>query len=54
MKTFCAIFLLCTFAATWLSAQQTDAGAASGAIRGLEHEWVEAQSHNDNRALGNL
>jgi hypothetical protein len=51
MKTFCAIFLLCTFAATWLSAQQTDAAAASGAIRGLEHEWVEAQSHNDNRAL---
>jgi ketosteroid isomerase-like protein len=46
----CVILLLCTCTATWLSAQQTDA-AASGAIRALEHEWFEAQSHNDNRAL---
>jgi hypothetical protein len=41
---------LCAYTATWVSAQQTDT-AASGAIRALEHEWVEAQSHNDNRAL---
>jgi hypothetical protein len=46
----CLILLLGTYTATWFSAQQTDA-AASGAIRALEHEWVEAQSHNDNRAL---
>jgi ketosteroid isomerase-like protein len=50
LTAMCVILLLCTSAVTWLSAQQTDA-AASGAIRALEHEWVEAQSHNDNRAL---
>jgi Domain of unknown function (DUF4440) len=49
VRAMCWIFLY-TYAATWLSAQQTDT-AASGAIRALEHEWVEAQSHNDNRAL---
>ncbi|HKV79077.1 MAG TPA: nuclear transport factor 2 family protein [Candidatus Sulfotelmatobacter sp.] len=49
IRAMCLI-LLCTCTASWLSAQQTDA-AASGAIRALEHEWVEAQSHNDNRAL---
>jgi len=43
------IFLCCS-PALLLQAQQTDA-AASGAIRALEHEWVEAQSHNDDRAL---
>jgi ketosteroid isomerase-like protein len=43
----CVILLLCTSS---LSAQQTDA-VASGAIRALEHEWVEAHAHNDNRAL---
>lgn len=50
IRAMCLILLLCNSTATWLSAQQTDS-AASGAIRGLEHEWVEAQSHNDNRAL---
>jgi len=43
------IFLCCS-PALLLQAQQTDA-AASGAIRALEHEWVEAQSHNDDRDL---
>lgn len=52
-RAMCLIVLLCTSTATWLSAQQTDA-AASGAIRALEHEWVEAQSHNNNRALNLL
>lgn len=50
VRAMCLILLLGTSTATWLSAQQLDA-AASGAIRALEHEWVEAQSHNDNRAL---
>jgi hypothetical protein len=50
IRAMCLIVLYCTCTATWLSAQQTDA-AASGAICGLEHESVEAQSHNDNRAL---
>jgi ketosteroid isomerase-like protein len=50
IKVMGSIILLCCSAALLLRAQQTDA-AASGAIRALEHEWVEAQSHNDNRAL---
>jgi hypothetical protein len=45
-----SIIFLCCSPALVLRAQQTDA-VASGAIRALEHEWVEAQSHNDNRAL---
>jgi Domain of unknown function (DUF4440) len=44
-----SIIFLCS-PALLLRAQQTDA-VASGAIRALEHEWFEAQSHNDNRAL---
>jgi len=31
-----------------VSAQESDSATA---IRALEHEWVEAQSHNDNAAL---
>jgi len=50
IRPMCLMLLLCTSTATWLSAQQSDT-AASGAIRALEREWVEAQSHNDNRAL---
>jgi ketosteroid isomerase-like protein len=50
IKVMCLILLLGTSTAAWLSSQQIDT-AASGAIRALEHEWVEAQSHNDNRAL---
>ena|ERR1700719_2009783 len=50
VTAMCLILLLGTSTGTWLLAQQTDT-AASGAIRGLEHEWVEAQSRNDNRAL---
>lgn len=50
IRAMCLILLLCTSTATWLSAQQSDT-AASGVIRALEREWVEAQSHNDNRAL---
>jgi hypothetical protein len=50
IRAMCLIVLLCTSTATWLPAQQTDP-VASGGIRALEHEWVEAQSHNDNRAL---
>ncbi len=45
-----SIVFLCCSPILLLRAQQTDT-AASGAIRALEHEWVEAQSHNDNRAL---
>src|ERR1700747_1468224 len=50
MRTIGSGFLLGSFIATWSSAQQTDA-TASGAIRALEREWVDAQSNNDNRAL---
>ena len=50
MRTICSVFLLGSLIATWSSAQQTDA-TASGAIRALEREWVDAQSKNDNRAL---
>jgi hypothetical protein len=50
MRAIRAIILLGCSAALLLRAQQTDV-AASGAIRALEHEWVEAQSHNNNRAL---
>ena len=51
MKAILSISFLCCSPALLLRAQQTDA-AASGAIRALEHEWVAAQSHNDNPALG--
>jgi len=34
-----------------VSTQEGDADGAASAIRALEHEWVVAQSHNDNRAL---
>ena len=50
MRAICSVFLLGSLKATWSSAQQTDA-TASGAIRALEREWVDAQSKNDNRAL---
>ena len=50
MRAIRAIILLGCSPVLLLRAQQTDA-AASGAIRALEHEWVDAQSHNDNRAL---
>ena len=50
MKGICSIIVPGCSPILLLRAQQTDA-AASGAIRALEHEWVEAQSHNDNRAL---
>jgi ketosteroid isomerase-like protein len=49
-RAMCLILLLCSSTATWLSAQQSDT-SASRVIRALEREWVEAQSHNDNRAL---
>ena len=32
-------------------AQEAAGSDAATAVRTLEHEWVEAQSHNDNRAL---
>jgi len=50
MRAIRAIILLGCSPVLLLRAQQTDA-TASGAIRALEHEWVDAQSHNDNRAL---
>ena len=50
MRAIRAIILLGCSPVLLLRAQHTDA-TASGAIRALEHEWVEAQSHNDNRAL---
>ena len=50
MRLIWSVILLCSPTATLLWAQQED-GAASGAIRALEHEWVEAQARNDNRAL---
>jgi len=33
------------------SGQETPRNDAAKAIRALESEWIEAQSHNDNRAL---
>ena len=50
MRVIRAIILLSCLPVLLLRAQQMDT-AASGAIRALEHEWFEAQSHNDNRAL---
>jgi Domain of unknown function (DUF4440) len=45
-----SIIFLCCAPAVVARSQDID-GAASSAIRGLEREWVEAQSHNNNGAL---
>lgn len=45
-----SIFFLCCAPVLAVRAQEID-GAAASAIRGLEREWVEAQSHNNNGAL---
>ena len=50
MRTICTVILITWAMPLSLLAQQPDE-AASAAIRALEHEWVDAQSHNNNRAL---
>ena len=50
MRVICSIILLGCSPILLLHAQQTDV-AASGTIRSLEREWVDAQSRNNNRAL---
>ena len=50
MRVICSIILLGCSPILLLHAQQTDVGA-SGTIRSLEREWVDAQSRNNNRAL---
>src|SRR6266498_1386207 len=48
-----AIFTLLLVCATSLPgpAQQAIQGGSEAVIRALEHEWVDGQSHNNNRAL---
>src|SRR5579863_8600375 len=43
--TWLCVLSLCAFA------QEGTEGGTAAAIRGLEHEWVDGQSRNDNRAL---
>ena len=51
MRAFTVIVILTAAACAWLPAQQPDESGTAAAIRALEHEWVEGQSRNDNRAL---
>jgi hypothetical protein len=48
--TFCLFIFLCA-ASSYFFAQEVDHGSDASSIRALEHEWVEGQSRNDNRAL---
>jgi len=50
MRTAC-LWLILACATSRSSAQKALEGDAAVAIRTLEHEWVEGQSSNDNRAL---
>lgn len=48
---FIVMVILMAAECPWLLAQQSDQSGTAAAIRALEHEWVEGQSRNDNRAL---
>ena len=51
MRNVAFIVMVILMVARWLPAQQPDQSGTATAIRALEHEWVEGQSRNDNRAL---
>lgn len=51
MKTTGLLLVLICAASLPVSAQEAGDADAATAIRALEHEWAEAQSHNDNGAL---
>ena len=42
------LIMVCTFP---VFSQEINQGGTAAALRELEHEWVEGQSHNDNRVL---
>ncbi|HWY21372.1 MAG TPA: nuclear transport factor 2 family protein [Candidatus Acidoferrum sp.] len=45
------LVLACVMSRAAASAQEAAGGDAATAVLTLEHEWLEAQSRNDNRAL---
>jgi hypothetical protein len=51
MRTIGWLLVLVCATSPWVRAQKPAEIDAATAIRALEHEWFEAQSHNDNRAL---
>lgn len=51
MKTAISIFLLMCATSMPTLGQQPMPGGSIAVIRALEHEWVDGQSHNNNRAL---
>ena len=51
MRTALILWFVLVSAASVSRAQDVLEGTAAAAIRALEHEWVEGQSRNDNRAL---
>lgn len=50
MRMMCRWLLFVTVVAVPVWGQQSDQGTQA-AIRALEHEWADGQSHNDNRVL---
>lgn len=46
----CLFIAVCALSVLGSTQESNDAGNVA-AIRALEHEWVDGQSHNDNRAL---
>ena len=51
MRTIGLLLVLVCAKSLPASAQEAADGGVASAIRDLEHEWVEGQSRNDNRAL---
>jgi Domain of unknown function (DUF4440) len=51
MRATSWLLILACMASLRVHAQEGNEGAAATTIRALEHEWVVAQSRNDNRAL---
>jgi hypothetical protein len=51
MRTAGVLLILVCAASLPVSAQETTEGEVATAIRALEHQWFEAQSRHDNRAL---
>jgi len=51
MKTTGLLLIVVCALSLSVSTQESNDGSAAAAIRALEHEWVVARSHHDNRAL---
>jgi len=51
MRVGAVLFMLVGATALFVAGQQGHEGDVGVTIRALEHEWVEAQTRNDNRAL---